>query len=180
MPGGSPAAVWVKPRCCCQQRAVPARWVKHPRGEQRQSIVIWTVRRKSHIANNHRLWFAVGHGQRPECCPLAAPPLGNMQPMVPGYHHLADMDPITCSLAVQQQSEQDTVLMKPGDSRDLAQTAKGDHEAATQINVSRYQVPSLRHNSRSRASWGPACARGLHTRPCFSFACLGVLLLTVA
>lgn len=63
--------------------------------------------------------------------------------MVPGYYCLADMEPITCSLAVQQQSEQGTVLTKPRDSRELAQTAKGDHEAAAQINISRCQTPDI-------------------------------------
>lgn len=64
-----------------------------------------------------------------------------MQPVVPGYYCLADMDAITCSLAVQRQSEQGTVLTKPGDSRELAQTAKGDHEAAAQINIPQCQTP---------------------------------------
>lgn len=36
---GSPAALWVKPRCCGQQRAVPTHWVKHPGGEQAQSLL---------------------------------------------------------------------------------------------------------------------------------------------
>lgn len=140
---------------------LPAKGCSHSLGEAPRCGT-WTKRcyldsQKSHIANNHGLWFAVGHGQRLECCPPAAPPLGSMQPMVPGYYRLADMDPITCSLSVQQQSEQGTVLTKPGDSRDLAQTAKGDHKAATQFNVSWYQLPSLRYNSRSRACWGPAC-----------------------
>lgn len=27
MPGGNPAAVCVKPHCCCQQRTVPTPWV---------------------------------------------------------------------------------------------------------------------------------------------------------
>lgn len=128
----SPAALWEKLGRCCQQRAVPTHRVKCPGGEQGQSIVIWIVRRKSHTENNHSLWFAVGHGQRPECCP---PCFSFSWEQVPGYYCLADKDPITCSLAVQQQSEQGTVLTKAGDSRDLAQTAKGDQEAATEIDA---------------------------------------------
>lgn len=88
---------------------LPAKGCSHPPGEAPS----WGTAtkpcgldsQKSHTANNHGLWFAVRHGQRPECCPPTAPPPGNMPPMVPGYYCLADMDPITCSLAVQQQSE---------------------------------------------------------------------------
>lgn len=147
MPRGSPAAVWVKPRCCCQQRAAPSHGVKHPGEEQGQSIVIWVARRKSHIANNHCLWFALSYGQRPE---QTFPLLLHVQTVVPGYYCLADMDPITCSLAVQQQSEHRTVLTKPGDSRDLAQTAKGDHEAATQTSIIQYRVPQTQQQVKSQ------------------------------
>lgn len=80
-----------------------------------------------------------------------------MQHTVPGYCHPADMEPITASLAVQQQSEQGTVLTKAVGKQQILlrlqrETTKLLHDPASP------STGSLRHNS-----WGPAYAGGFHT-----------------
>lgn len=66
--------------------------------------------------------------------------------MVPGYCHPADTEPITASLAVQQQSEQETVLTKAVGKQQILLRLQRETTKALHGPVSP-STRSFRHNS---------------------------------
>lgn len=93
--------------------------------------------------------------------------------MVPGCCHPADMEPITASLAVQQQSEQGTVLTKAGGKQQQILLRLQRETTKVLCGPASPSTGSLRHNS-----WGPADAGGLHTSLLLCF--LSMMLLTIS